>query len=573
MKQVVNFFLILFLFVFIPFYAFPAGKKAIVGCHIVNPTGAPSLENAVIIIQDGKIIYVGKVGEVELPNDVEIIDASGKWVIPGLIDSHIHFFQSGGIYTRPDILNLTKYVPYEDELQKIKDELPRTFARYLRNGITSVVDMGGPFWNFEIRKQAEETLLAPRVAVAGPLISTYNPEALQSDDSPIIKVNSIDEAKALVKKQVEHNTDFIKIWYIVRSGQSPADNFELVKATAEEAHKYKKPVIIHATSLETAKAAIRAGADILAHSIYDQEVDDEFIQLCKKNKIIYSTTVIVTEGYLEALSGKVHLSPAEYALSDPYIASSLFDLKKLPKDAAPARSNEWIQKRKSRIAFAQKNIKKLQDAGIIIAANTDAGNIGTLPGPSIFREFDLLAEAGLTPRQIITAATLNNAKLMQRENELGSVEKGKLADLLILNTNPLLDILNTSDIYKVVKNGHVFSPEEIIPSSPEDIVQQQVNAYNGLDINAFMATYHSEIKIYNHPNTIIYDSPEKMRERYKALFENNPEQHCEIVERITIGNFVIDKEKVTGRANGKVVNAVAVYEVKDGLIYRVWFIK
>ena len=107
MKQAVNFFLILFLFVFIPFYASPEGKKAIVGCHIVNPTGASSLENAVIIIQDGKIISVGKVGEVELPNDVEIIDARGKWVIPGLIDSHIHFFQSGGIYTRPDILDLT----------------------------------------------------------------------------------------------------------------------------------------------------------------------------------------------------------------------------------------------------------------------------------------------------------------------------------------------------------------------------------------------------------------------------------------------------------------------------------
>jgi cytosine/adenosine deaminase-related metal-dependent hydrolase len=188
-----------------------ASSKAIVGGNVVNPDGASSIKNAVILIKDNRIIQVGKPGKVKIPQDAEIINIEGKWVIPGLIDSHIHFFQSGGIYTRPDVIDLRKYVPYVDqELSQIKKQLPDTFARYLRCGITSVVDMGGPFWNFEVRELALKTDLAPRVEVAGPLISTYQPEALTTDDPPIIKVNTVEEALALVHKQIEKKPDFIR---------------------------------------------------------------------------------------------------------------------------------------------------------------------------------------------------------------------------------------------------------------------------------------------------------------------------------------------------------------------------
>lgn len=550
-----------------------ASNKAIVGGNVVNPDGAPSIKNTAILIKDNKIIQVGKLGKVKIPQDAEIINIEGKWVIPGMIDSHIHFFQSGGIYTRPDVIDLRKYVPYVDqELSQIKKHLPDTFARYLRCGITSVVDMGGPFWNFEVRELARQTDLAPRVAAAGPLISTYQPEALTTDDPPIIKVNTIEEALALVQKQIKKKTDFIKIWYIVRSGQTPEDHLPLVKATIEESHKNGFRVIVHATQLETAKAAVKAGTDILAHGVMDKIVDNEFIKLLKKHNVIYSTTIIVNEGYKEALAKRVKLSLEEHGLANPYIVSTLFDLYHLPEEADPKKDDNWVNSRNESIKISQQNLKILQDAGVTIAANTDAGNIGTLHGPALFREFELMAEAGLTPRQILTAATINNAKLMGRQRTLGTIEPNKLADLVILNSDPLLDILNTSDIHLVVKDGNVYKPDQIIKKTAEDVVQEQVNAYNARDIEAFLATYSPEIKIYYHPNTLYCSGLEEIKQRCQSLFESNPDLHVETINRIVMGSFVINREKVTGLSNNKIYNAAAVYKVQNGLIQQIWVI-
>jgi len=550
-----------------------ASVKAIVGCNIVNPEGYISLENAVIIIEGNKIIKIGKKGEIAIPENAEVINADGKWVIPGLIDSHVHFFQSGGLYTRPDIINLKEFVPYDKEMKEIQDNLFDTFRRYLRCGITSVVDMGGPYWNFEVRKKANNTKLAPRVKIAGPLISTHHPVGLETDDQPIIKVNTIDEALAEVHKQIDEGTDFIKIWYVVRTGHTWQEYFDLVKATVDESHKLGYPVIIHATALETAKASVRAGADILAHMVYDKDVDDEFINLCKENNVIVSTTCIVSEGYLEALSNTVTLNKYESQLSNPFVIKTLLDLDIIPGDVYTTKGQDYINLRRSRIETAKRNTKKMYDSRVIIAANTDAGNIGTVPGPSIFREFELLKEAGLSPSNILTAVTINGAKLMGSENEIGSVSENKLADLVILNSDPSLDILNTADINRVIKDGNIYTPNEIIAKTPGQLIQQQVNAYNAGDIDNFMETFHPEIKVYNYPNDLRFDNKADKRAAYKQLFDKYPNNHAEIVERMTIGNFVIDKEKVTGRGDAQPRYVIALYEIKDGLIYRVYFMK
>jgi len=565
--------MILTLIVTVHFHA-TASVRAIVGGTVINPAGTKSIENAVIVIRDNRIVQVGRRGNATIPKDAEIISAEGKWIIPGLIDSHIHFFQSGGLYTRPDIIDLRAYVPYvEKELAQINENLPDTFARYLRCGITSVVDMGGPFWNYKVRELARKTTLAPRVAVAGPLISTYQPEALTTDDPPIIKVNTFEEAKALIDKQKEKQTDFIKIWYIIRPGHTPEEYFNLVKAIVHESHKNGLRVIIHATELETARLAVQAGADILAHSVSDKMVDDAFVRLLKDRKTICSTTLIVHEGYKEALSNNVQLSGVELALANPYIVSTLFDLHELPEKGVLKTNKDRINRRSEQSQITQKNLKRLQDAGVTIAANTDAGNIGTLHGPALFREFELMAEAGLSPLQILTDATINNAKLAGWQNELGTIEKNKLADLVVLNSDPLADIRNASDIHLVVKDGQVFRPEEIIKKSAEDVVQQQVNAYNARNTDAFLATYSPEIKIYNHPDNLLYSGHEEMRQHYQFLFESNPNLHVQIVKRIVAGNYVIDREKITGRSDQNIRHAVAIYHIQDGLIQKVWFIR
>jgi len=550
--------------------------KAIVGVTLVNTDGTEPIKNVVILVEGSKIAKVGTVKKVKIPKDAKIINAEGKWIIPGLVDAHIHFFQSAGLYTRPDVIDLRKFVAYEEEeLAQIRENLPDTFARYMRCGITSVVDVGGPFWNYDVRELARKTKLAPRVVVAGPLISTYQPEALTTGDPPIIKVNSVEEAQNLVRRQIEKKTDFIKIWYIVRSGQKPEDHLPLVKATIQESHKNGLRVIVHATQLETARTAVKAGADILAHIVTDKEVDEEFIKLLKDNNVILTPTLIVFEGYSEVLSQQVELSAPEYEYANPYIISTFFDLRELPEDAIPQRVLERIKNPQtiSPNPVVLKNLKLLQDGGVTIAAGTDAGNIGTLHGPSIFREFELMAEAGLSPLQILTAATINGAKVTGWQKKLGTIEAGKLADMVILNSDPLKDIRNTSDIHLVIKDGMIFEPAQIIRKKPEDVVQQQLNAYNARDIEAFLAAHSPHIKMFDHPDRMLLSGLDEMREAYMPSFENAPDLHCEIINRIASGNFVIIKGKISGLQDDKVMRGVVIYEVREGLIQQVWILR
>ena len=319
-------------------------SKAIVGATVVQPGRETPIVNAAVIIQGDRIAAVGSRDSVRIPDGSEIIDGAGKWVIPGLIDSHIHFFQSGGLYTRPDVIDLRDRVPYEEEeLERIKNTLDDTFIRYLRSGITSVVDVGGPFWNFRVRERAYNNPDAPRVAVAGPLISTYQPPELTTDDPSIIKVDSPDEARKLVRKQVVEKADLIKIWYIVLPGESPGDHLPIVNATIEESHSHNTPVAVHATQLAAAKLAVKAGADILVHSVTDKVVDKEFIGLLKQNDVIYTTTLTVFEGYAEVLTQQVDLLTKELNIANPDIVSTLFDLEVIPDEQLPEQVVEGMK--------------------------------------------------------------------------------------------------------------------------------------------------------------------------------------------------------------------------------------
>ncbi len=538
---------------------------------LVNPGEKPA-GNQTIVIQGDKIRDVGLSGEIAIPDAAHIIEGKGKYAIPGLIDTHVHFFQSGGLYTRPDIIDLRSRVPYQQELQRIRNELPETFRRYLRSGVTAVADVGGPMWNFEVRRRARQSSRAPLVTVAGPLISTYQPQALTTGDPPIIKPPSIDSARSLVRAQVQQGADYIKIWYIVRSGD-PSKHLELVSAAIDEAHRHNKPVLVHATELTTARAAVEAGADALVHSVTDTVVTDSFAQLLKKNDVIYTPTLTVFESYPEVFSQQIDLTLEEHRWSDPEVISSLFDLSKMPADSLP-RFIQNAMKQKDKVTTDQealKNLKLLYNAGVTIAAGTDAGNIGTPHGPAIYREFELMRQAGLSPSEILETATINGARFMGKEKDLGSIREGKLADLLVLEKNPLEDIKNTGSIYRVIKNGESHNPEQLLESSPAKVVQRQVNAYNARDIEGFASFYSEDIRIYAHPKQLRFSGRDTLYARYKTQFESNPKQHAAIQKRIVLGNHVFDRERVTGLSRNGPIQAVAHYVIENGKIQEVYF--
>src|SRR5437870_7977694 len=267
-----------------------AERISLIGATVINPADGKVLPNATVVINGDKIERVA-MGKQDAAALGEQISCAGKFVLPGYIDTHIHFFQSADLFTRPDGADLNSVRPHKDEVAWIKSHLDDVFVRYIRCGITSVVDVGGPMWNFEVRKKANTTEKAPRVAVAGPLISSVSREKLDLGDPPIVKIDTPDQAREFVRKLAEQKPDLVKIWYIVDKDH-PVDAFRpTVRATVEERHANKLRVAVHATELETARAAVEEGADVLVHSVIDRSVDAAFVELLHDRHTILCATL------------------------------------------------------------------------------------------------------------------------------------------------------------------------------------------------------------------------------------------------------------------------------------------
>jgi imidazolonepropionase-like amidohydrolase len=474
--------------------AAPPGKMVIVNGTAIDPGTSKVISNAAVMIEGDHISSIVQNSK-DMPMKGDgVIDATGKFILPGYIDTHVHFFQSGDIYTRPDAVDLNSVRSYKDEHDWIERNLPDTFARYLRCGITSVVDVGGPIWNFKVRKMANSTEKAPRVAVAGPLISSVSRTQLElNGDPPIVKIDTPEQGREMVRKLAAEKPDYIKIWYIVpgiqpASSSTPQSNASasptpgqtdveraaifrpVVHAVVEESHRLKLRVAVHATELEAARASVEEGADLLVHSVTDKPVDDAFVKLLKDKHTILTPTLVVFERYGRTFANKLELTPEEKAWGNPEVIASL-DVTKLPPDKVPDRIKKATENPQPILDSIQKtydvalkNLKTLEDAGITIATGTDSGNIGTIHGPAIFREFQLMKQAGLTPMQILQCTTANAAKVFGGETggKIGSLQPGNFADLVILKSNPLDDIKNASDIDSVVKNGVIYRAEAIL---------------------------------------------------------------------------------------------------------------
>lgn len=439
------------------------------GATIIHPSrsGAAVVEpNTTIVIVDDRIHIAAQGVTLELPEGATLIDARGKWVIPGLVDSHVHFFQSGNLYTRPDVADFNKVVPYAEEVARNKARLDATFKVWLASGVTGVVDDGGPFWNFEVRDRAVLSPAAPRMAVAGPLISMIARPQLDLGDPPIVEIDTPEAARALAKRVLDREADYVKVWFIHQPGDDLAAQEAIVKAAGDAAHEAGKRLAVHATELTVAKAALRAGADFLVHGVYDAPVDEEFLRLAKKNKALLCPTLYVMDGYSQALSNTWQATEAEAARADPQILAAMDDLNEIPKEKLPPVIAQLMEKPRQLQSseVAQKDLRRIVDAGVDVVMGTDAGNIGTLHGPSIHREMKLMVDAGLTPLEVLRSATVNGAKALGLEEDAGEVEVGRLADLVILDADPLADIGNLSKVYRTIKDGVVYDPAALMES-------------------------------------------------------------------------------------------------------------
>lgn len=540
------------------------------------------IPNQTVVITNDLISNIQSTKKIKVPQNAAVIDGTGKFLIPGLTDAHIHFFQSGGLYTRPDAIDLRKYKPYEEEIQFSKDDMEQKLLCYLKQGITTVMDVGANFHFLKQREDFRNNDSVPSIYITGPLLTTYEPKVYEplGDEKPFILTKTVDDGIKGLQQQLPYKPDFIKIWYIAGADGLPVEesarkNLPIVKAIIDEAHKNNLKVAVHATERITAQLAVENGADFLVHFIDDEILKDDFIQLMKKNKTILIPTLIVPSGYNDTFGQNLNFSQHELKYSDPYQLGSLMDLKHLSDTTLVNTYKNAVlsqaERNKKTDAISKANIKLLADVGVLLATGTDAGNIGTMHATSYFPELKAMQQSGMSTWQILTSSTLIPAKIVNKESEFGSVSIGKKANLVLLDANPIENIENVTKINRVINNGIVFNPDDILKDTPEDLAQRQLNAYNLRNIDAFLEPYAHDVEIYTFPDKLQAKGKEAMRAMYTPMFENTPNLHCELVNRIVQGNTVIDQERV--QFGNQIVEAIAIYHIKNGKIKRVYFIQ
>jgi imidazolonepropionase-like amidohydrolase len=415
--------------------------RVITGATLINPTPAAPVSNAVIVITGSRITQVGTAASVKPPAGAQVIDATGKFVIPGLADMHNHL-EDGGINQRQNRLG--------------------NLGRLLAVGVTTVFDPSVPEDDFAKLKAAAtaDSAAYPRFYGTGPSI-TVEGDTLGSQ-SP--KPKTPDEARAVVQKLKALGVDAIKVarddltWASTRA--MPLMPAEVLQALVDEAHRLQLKVYVHAPQLARAREALRAGVDGLLHGIVDEPIDQDFMALLKKNGAPYVPTLGMFEDVADVSAFARRQSPYwdQLGLQPPAIYSAYISgfgvqlFQTLLNNSASTKQH---------LPVLRANLKQVFDAGIPIVMGTDTGFFGVLLGVATPLEMELMVEAGLKPADVIRAATINAARMIGREKEQGTIEAANVADLLILDANPLENIGAVRRIYRVVKGGVVYDPARL----------------------------------------------------------------------------------------------------------------
>jgi imidazolonepropionase-like amidohydrolase len=445
----------------------PPPPRALVGATVVDGTGAPPIPNGVVLIRDGRIECVGSREACPVPEGVETLDLTGRYVAPGIVDAHVHFSQTGWADGRPDALDLRDIHPYDETSASLESHPERWFRSDLCSGVTAVFDVGGYSWTSSMAARTDTDSRAPRVTAVGPLLSTIDHWVNLPADRQFIFLKDEAAAREGVRFLASRGAPAVKVWYVVNPEHPVQASAPAVLAAGEAARSAGLPLIVHATGLAEAKVALRAGARLLVHSVFDMPVDQEFIDLAKANGTIYCPTLTVLRGYQrmgEAVMA--HKAPEiddPNGCVDPATRDKLAEVARrdLTKSLMQESLARWTARTETGERIGAQNLKRVSEAGITIAMGTDAGNPLTLHGPAVYAEMEAMQAAGLTPMQVLVASTRGGAEAMGRGKDLGTMEKGKWADLVVLDADPTATVANLRKLRYVVRGGVVRSSEEL----------------------------------------------------------------------------------------------------------------
>ena len=419
---------------------------AIVGGRIIDGNGGTPVIDGVILVESGRIKAVGKIGDIEIPDDARIIDANGLTIMPGLIDVHVHF----------DILGHADYnhwfATYEDRMRS--DILPSAAKAMLNAGVTSVRDLGADVSNiFWVRDQINSGKMpGPRTFIAGPFLRKTVTAFVSDTYKDTWPIESPDDARAKVRKLKAMGVDVIKT-------QDEALSGEELAAIYDEAHKQGLRVASHIYSAAGIKAALKAGLDpydTIEH-IGDGEApayDAEILDLIVQNKVAMAPTIIALDGLAQIIDNLELTDDPRWKRDLP--ADIYRDVRRSYR-SGDLSSHPLYKRATTDRPGRMAKLRQLADAGAIYAVSSDSGTRGNPHHDAVWKEMVLLQEAtGKSNMEILGIATKTNAVILNQLDNLGTLEVGKYADIILIDGDPLLHLADMRRVKHVIKAGELI---------------------------------------------------------------------------------------------------------------------
>ncbi|TVR65339.1 MAG: hypothetical protein EA422_04445 [Gemmatimonadales bacterium] len=442
---------------------------ALFGATVVDGTGAPPLQDAVVVLAQGRIECVGPRGHCPVPDGIPTLDVTGHWITPGLVDAHAHFSLSGWVDSRPDLLDLRAEYPYASTIARLRRSPELFFQSYLCSGVTAVFDLGGFPWTWELRDRARVSGAAPTIAAAGPFLSTRDAWLNLPAERQFLHMSDRDAVRSGADYLISSGADAVKVLHL--GGEGPSGRAGREREYLELAGRWARsggiPLIVHATELELAREALEAGASILAHSVEDQVVDDAFVDLLRRRGGFYTPTLWVHEAAAQLRERHWVEDELDEICVDPGTLERLRSTSVRPGRDSDDQLADARMDDEGRRRVMEENLLRIHAAGVPLLVGSDAGNPLVPHGPGIHRELGALQAAGIPPEDLLRAATLNGARAMGMAEIMGSVEAGKVADLLVLRGDPLEDVANLNrSLRMVVRGGYVLGRDDLAFTAP-----------------------------------------------------------------------------------------------------------
>ena len=410
------------------------GVKAIVGATLIDGQGGAPIPESIVLIEKGIVKAAGSRANVGIPAGAEKIDGTGKFLVPGLIDLHVHLGAKAG----PQFV-ATDYT---------RDRVARSLNAYLYYGVTSVRSVGTEREaGFEIRQaQRSGSVAGARLFTAGRGFTCTNGHPSQEVGGIARQVDHPDQAREQVRELAAQQVDLIKMWVDDRLGQSPKIRPEVSAAISDEARRHNIPVVAHIRTLADTQHLLAAGVSGFLHMIRDTEdLPRPLIDQVLAKNIVFTPTLIRQElaWLYREHPDRLRDADLERTLEAGVIEAVRADTQN--REATPVARKEFD--------IAMRNTRRMAAAGVAIGVGSDGGSSNDFPGAMTHREIELLVQAGFSPSEAVVAATRNGALALGKANEFGTIEAGKRADLLLLSADPLANVANLRRIERLMFDG------------------------------------------------------------------------------------------------------------------------